>query len=91
MLSRGSPGWNDLVHDGFGGVVNVVGASTPQECCMSCINDTTCVSWMFFPTSPTQCLILTNGTDGNGNQCTGATVNPSSRGEEGGSVRCSDG
>ncbi|CAG8737849.1 433_t:CDS:1, partial [Racocetra fulgida] len=89
--SRGSPGWNDLLNTGDGNGLSAYlnTTSTPQECCMICIADKTCVSWSWSKVDITRnCFITGNGT---GNACVGATVSPSSLGSEGGTVRCSNG
>ncbi|CAG8831179.1 36869_t:CDS:2, partial [Gigaspora margarita] len=88
-ISRDSPGCNNLVHPGFGGAINIVGVPTPQDCCLSCINNSTCVKWVFNPNLSPPCLVAVNGTDGN--QCNGTVFSPSSQDNKGGSVRCNDG
>ncbi|KAF0485825.1 hypothetical protein F8M41_022752 [Gigaspora margarita] len=82
--SRGSPGWNDLVHIPLGYDYQAYTISNAQDCCNSCITNQTCFQW-YFQASNTQCVFVTV------NPCSGDIYSPSCVGLEGGNVRCSDG
>ncbi|CAG8675421.1 14884_t:CDS:1, partial [Dentiscutata heterogama] len=90
--SRGSPGWNDMFY-GFIGQPNdsFENFTTPQECCLFCVNDPTCVEWLFYPyTDSASGFICDRVYNGSVSSCGPSTIAPSDIDEEGGIIRCSD-
>ncbi|KAF0552188.1 hypothetical protein F8M41_022374 [Gigaspora margarita] len=91
--SRGSPGWDDSFNIGNGGGIYAkpyFNISTPQECCMLCINDSGCIEWLYNSPNFTNGCSLTYGNNACSN--VSSTFNPSQNvGTEGGVVHCTGG
>ncbi|CAG8735037.1 2536_t:CDS:1, partial [Cetraspora pellucida] len=93
--SRGSPGWNDKFHPFIAQLsVSLTNITTAKGCCISCVNNSACAEWLFYPDSDPNNIsgfICDLAFNGSSTACNSITISPSNNDEEGGIIRCGDG
>ncbi|CAG8585584.1 1764_t:CDS:1, partial [Dentiscutata heterogama] len=81
------PGWNNYQYTSPEKELTLHNIDSPQHCCMLCVNDPDCVEWKF-SVRTSKCFLYYNTSIPE--TCSDPNIQPSSTGDEGGVIRCSD-